>query len=334
MKRRGIVAVTGASAGIGRACVREFAKNGYDVGLIARGLDGLEAAKSEVESCGRRALVLPVDVADAAAVEQAAGRIEDVLGPIDVWVNVAFSNVFGEFLELTPAEYRRITEVTYLGYVYGTMAALSRMRTRERGTIVQVGSALCYRSIPLQSAYCGAKAAIRGFTDSIRCELRHHRSRVKITMVHMPAVNTPQFKWCRSRLPRKAQPVPPIYQPEVAARAVYWASQRRPRELWVGGSTVQAIVAQRLIPGFLDRYLGDTGYESQQYDGAENHARPDNLDHPLPGDWGAHGDFDRRARSRSLELFAATHLPVLAGALAGAVGLAGALRAAAKRTQR
>jgi NAD(P)-dependent dehydrogenase (short-subunit alcohol dehydrogenase family) len=297
-----VVVVTGASAGAGRAAVRLFAKKGADVALIARGKDGLEAGKREVESYGRRALVLPTDVSDADAVEKAADRAEYELGPIDVWVNVAMVSVFSPFLEMTPKEFKRVTEVTYLGYVYGTMSALKRMQTRNRGTIVQVGSALAYRSIPLQAAYCGAKHGIVGFTDSIRCELTHTNSNVHITAVHMPALNTPQFSWVKSRLPRRPQPVPPIFEPEVAARAIVYAATHRRRELWVGAPTIEAIQAQKFIPGLLDKYLGKTGYAAQQYDGAADPNRPNNLWEPLPGDHGAHGDFDSRAHKRSWQL--------------------------------
>jgi len=296
------VVVTGASAGVGRAAVRLFAKKGANVALIARGHDGLEGARREVEALGRRALVLPTDVADAAAVESAAERTEMELGPIDAWVNVAMVSVFSPFLEMTPEEFKRVTEVTYLGFVYGTMSALRRMHARGRGTIVQVGSALAYRSIPLQSAYCGAKHGIVGFTDSIRCELAHNHSKVHITVVHMPALNTPQFSWVKSRLPRKPQPVPPIFEPEVAAEAIVYAATHHRRELWVGGPTVQAIQGQKIIPGLLDKYLGKTGYDAQQYDGAADPNRPNNLWEPVAGDHGAHGDFDSRAHQRSWQL--------------------------------
>lgn len=311
-----VVVVTGASAGVGRATVREFAKAGYDVGLIARGTAGLEAAKREVEAAGCRAVACPTDVADADAVEQAAERIEAELGPIDVWTNVAFSNVFSEFAELTAAEYKRITEVSYLGFVHGTMSALHRMQARDRGTIIQVGSALAYRSIPLQAAYCGAKAAIRGFTDSIRCELHHRKSKVRITMAILPAVNTPQFSWCRSKLPRKAQPVPPIFQPEVIARGIVWLAANHRRELRIGWSSCLALTVQNLAPGLADRYLGKTGYDSQQYDGGNAPDRPDNLEHAVPGDFGAHGDFDSRSTEFSNQLWMTTNRGLIAGALA------------------
>lgn len=302
MKATEVVVITGASAGIGRACVREFAKRKCKVGLIARGVDGLEGARKEVEAAGGEALVLPTDVSDPDAVERAAEAVESHFGPIDTWVNVAFANVFSEFLEFTPAEYRRVTDVTYLGYVWATMSALKRMVPRNKGTIVQVGSALVYRSIPLQSAYCGAKAAIRGFTDSIRCELVHRKSNVRVTMVQMPAVNTPQFSWNRTKLPRKPQPVPPIFQPEVAARAVWYAAHRRRRELIVGLSSLLAINGQKWAGGLLDVYLGKTGYASQQYDGNVPPDRPDNLYEAVKGDWGAHGSFDDRAHEHSWQL--------------------------------
>ena len=294
-----VVVVTGASAGVGRATARLFAKKGADVALIARGIDGLEAAKREIEALGRRALVIPTDVSDANALENAADKTEQELGLIDVWVNAAMVSVFSPFLKMTPEEFKRVTDVTYLGYVYATMAALRRMQTRNRGTIVQVGSALAYRSIPLQSAYCGAKHAIAGFTDSIRCELAHAKSKVRITAVQLPALNTPQFSWVKSRLPRKPQPVPPIFQPEVAAEAIVCAATHPRREIWVGETTVAVIQAQKFFPGLLDRYLARNGYDSQQYDGLADPNRPNNLWEPLPGDFGAHGDFDDRAHKRS-----------------------------------
>ena len=319
-----VVVVTGASAGAGRATVRLFAKKGANVALIARGRDGLEGARREVEAYGRRALVLPTDVSDAQAVEEAAERTERELGPIDVWVNVAMVSVFSPFLEMTAEEFKRVTEVTYLGYVYGTMSALRRMQKRNRGTIVQVGSALAYRSIPLQSAYCGAKHGIVGFTDSIRCELRHMKSKVRITAVHMPALNTPQFTWVKSRLPRKPQPVPPIFEPEVAAEAIVYAAQHPRREFHVGTPTVVAIQGQKVFPGLGDRYLGKTGFDSQQYDGPADPNRPNNLWEPLPGDFGAHGEFDQRAHPRSCQLILNLHrrwigLGILAGGIAAAV---------------
>lgn len=313
-----VVVITGASAGVGRATVRAFAKRGARIGLIARGHDGLDGALRDVEAAGGKALILPADVADADAVEAAAAQVEAEFGPIDIWVNDAMTSVFSPFKEMTPAEFKRVTEVTYLGYVYGTMAALKRMLPRNRGTIVQVGSALAYRSIPLQSAYCGAKHAIAGFTDSIRCELIHDKSSVHITMVQMPALNTPQFGWVKSRLPRKPQPVPPIYEPEVAADAIYWAAHNREREVWVGIPTVAAIVGSKFIPGLLDRYLGRTGYASQQTSQPADPNAPNDLWEPVPGDRGAHGTFDSRAHAFSPELWTDEHRGLLA---VGAVGL-------------
>jgi len=298
------VVVTGASAGIGRASAELFGRRGARVALIARGEAGLQDAAEAVERAGGTALVLPADVADFDAVDRAASRAEAELGPVDVWVNVAFTSVFAPFTQITPAEFRRVTEVSYLGYVHGTMAALSRMKPRDRGTIVQVGSALGYRSIPLQSAYCGAKHAVNGFTESVRTELLHDHSHVNITVVQMPAVNTPQFSWVLSRLPRQAQPVPPIYQPEVAAEAVVFAAEHPGRkEYWAGGSTAATIFAQKFAAPVLDRYLGRTGYNSQQTDQPEVPGTPGNLWEPLdeaPGtDHGAHGAFDDRARDHS-----------------------------------
>lgn len=318
-----VVVITGASAGVGRATVRAFAGEGAHIGLIARGVDGLEAARREVEESGGKALVLPLDVADAAKVEEAAARVERELGPIDVWVNNAMVSVFSPVKEMEPEEYRRVTEVTYLGYVYGTLAALKRMLPRDRGVIVQVGSTLAYRGIPLQSAYCGAKHAIQGFCDSLRSELLHDGSKVKLTMIQMPALNTPQFGWVKSRLPRRPQPVPPIFQPEIAARAILYASKHPRREIWVGKPTVVGIVGNRIAPGFADRYLAWNGYDSQQYNGLDDPNRANNLWEPVPGDHGAHGDFDERATDRSPQLWATTHkrgLLALAGA--GVAGLA------------
>jgi NADP-dependent 3-hydroxy acid dehydrogenase YdfG len=297
-----VVVITGASAGLGRATAREFGRHGAKVGLIARGIEGLEAAKREIESTGGKAMVLPVDVADAKAMEDAATSVEQEFGPIDVWVNNAMASVFSPVKEMKAEEYKRVTEVTYLGVVYGTTAALKRMLPRNRGTIVQVGSALVYRSIPLQSAYCAAKHAIAGFTDSLRCELIHDKSRVRVTMVQMPALNTPQFGWVKSRLKRKAQPVPPIFQPEVGARAIYWAAHHKRREVYAGWPTVEAIVGNKIAPGWLDRYLGNTGFESQQTSQPEDPERPDNLWNPVKGDHGAHGTFDQRAHETSWEL--------------------------------
>jgi NAD(P)-dependent dehydrogenase (short-subunit alcohol dehydrogenase family) len=325
MSRREVVVVTGASSGVGRATVRAFARQGAAIGLIARGREGLEGAAKDVEANGGQALMLPTDVARADQVEAAAGRVEEELGPVDVWVNNAMTSVFAPLAEISADEFRRVTEVTYLGVVHGTLAALRRMVPRDRGTIVQVGSALAYRAIPLQSAYCGAKHAIRGFTDSLRCELLHDGSNVRVTMVQLPALNTPQFDVVLSRMPNKPQPVPPIYQPEVAAEAIAWASRHARREVWVGWSTVATIAAGKMAPGLLDRYLGKTGYDSQQTDEPADPDRPPNLWEPLAGDPGAHGGFDRRAHPRSLQLWATTHRAAVlllgaAGALAVAAG--------------
>jgi NAD(P)-dependent dehydrogenase (short-subunit alcohol dehydrogenase family) len=300
------VVVTGASAGLGRAIAIEFAKRGARIGLVARGRRGLEGAAEDVRRAGGAPLILEADVSDAEAVEAAAAKIERKFGPIDVWVNNAMVSVFSPVREMKPDEYKRVTEVTYLGVVNGTLAALKRMLPRDRGKIVQVGSALAYRSIPLQSAYCAAKHAIVGFTDSLRCELIHDRSRVSVSVVHMPALNTPQFGWVKSRLRNKAQPVPPIFEPEVGARAVYWAAHHTRGEIYVGSSTVEAIVGNKIAPRLLDHYLGRTGYKSQQTSEPENPSRPDNLWNPVDADrdFGTHGTFDSRAKPRSAELWA------------------------------
>ena len=295
---RSVVVITGASAGVGRAAVRAFARQGADIGLIARGRDGLEGARREVESAGGRAIVLPADVANNDAVEAAAERVERELGPIDVWVNNAMVSVFSPVKDMQPDEFQRVTEVTYLGVVYGTLAALKRMLPRDRGAIVQVGSALAYRGIPLQAAYCGAKHAIQGFSESLRCELLHDGSNVHVSMVQLPAMNTPQFDWVKSRLPRKAQPVPPIYAPEIAADAIVWAASHRRREMSVGAVTTGVIWANKLAAGLGDRYLARTGFDSQQTNEPADPDRPNNLWHPLPGDHGPHGRFgDRTSHS-------------------------------------
>ena len=296
-----VVVITGASAGVGRAITREFAAQKAHIGLMARGQDRLETAKREVEEAGGEALVLPTDVANAQQVDEAADQVEQKFGPIDIWVNDAMTTVFAPLWEITPDEFRRATEVTYLGFVYGTMAALKRMRPRNRGSIVQVGSALAYRSIPLQAPYCGAKHAMVGFTDSLRSELIHENSRINLTVVHLPAMNTPQFDWCRTRLPNHPQPVPPIFEPEVAARAVVWAAHHRRRELYVGLSTMKAIYGQKIAPGFADWYLGRTGIKAQQSDKPVDPNRRDNLFEPVPGDFSAHGEFDKRASTFSLD---------------------------------
>jgi NAD(P)-dependent dehydrogenase (short-subunit alcohol dehydrogenase family) len=328
-----IVVITGASAGVGRATARAFARRGADVGLLARGIDGLDAARREVEADGCRAIAIPADVADAEQVEAAAARVERELGPIDVWVNNAMVSVFSPVGELEPAEVRRVTEVTYLGVVYGTMAALKRMRPRDRGVIVQVGSALAYRGIPLQAAYCGAKHAIQGFTESLRCELLHDRSGVHVTMVQLPAMNTPQFDWVKSRLPRQPQPVPPIYEPEVAADAIVWAASARRRELIVGAPTAAAIWGNKIAAGLMDRFLAATGYDSQQTDEPADPHRPDNLWQPLEGDHGAHGRFASRSWSFSPQTWLNEHLTTVLGLAAGSVALLWAARSPLTRSR-
>ena len=319
-----VVVITGASAGIGRATAQAFAKQGACIGLLACSREGLEAAQREVEALGGHALVLPTDVSDPEQVEAAAAAVEATFGAIDIWVNDAMASILSPFTEIKPEDFRRVTEVTYLGYVYGTMAALKRMKPRDRGTIVQVGSALAYRSIPLQAAYCGAKAAIRGFTDAIRCELLHDNSNVHITMVQMPAVNTPQFGWIKTTMPHQPQPVPPIFQPEVAADAIVWSAHHKRRELYVGSSTVEAILGNEIAPGLLDRYLAKSGYSSQQTDQPTAPNRSSNLWEPVPnGNYNAHGQFDDQAQDGSLELWAAKNQDWLTLAVgAGVAGIA------------
>src|ERR671935_451282 len=337
MKPPRVVVVTGASAGVGRAVVRAFASRGASIGLLARGEAGLQAAASEVIHAGRRAVAIPTDVGDPEQVESAAARVEAELGPIDVWVNNAMVSVFSPFKEMETSEFRRVTEVTYLGVVYGTRSALQRMLPRNRGVIVQVGSALAYRGIPLQSAYCGAKHAIQGFTDSLRTELMHEGSHVRVSMVQLPALNTPQFDWVRSLMPRRAQPVPPIYQPEVAARAIVWASEHGRKEVFVGGSTVATIWGDKLASGLLDRYLARTGFDSQQTQEPEDPARPNNLFGPVEEDAGAHGRFDDRAHGRSFQLRASTLprpiLAIAATAAGAAIALAQIREADRRRTR-
>ncbi|MGW0014864.1 SDR family oxidoreductase [Streptomyces tendae] len=328
-----VVVVTGATGGVGRATARAFGARGAAVALLARGEHALRRAAEEVEEAGGRALPLVVDVADAEAVDAAATRVEEELGPIDVWVNAAFSTVFAPVAEIRPEELRRATEVTYFGFVHGTQAALRRMTPRDRGTVVQVGSALAERSVPLQAVYCGAKHAIQGFTESLRCELLHDRSGVRVTMVQMPGLNTPQFSWVLTRLPRHPRPVAPVYQPEVAARAVLHAADHPERRVyWVGGSTVATLLGQKFAPGLLDRYLARTGYDGQQTDRPVDPSRPVNLwkppDDTAPDDYGAHGIFDDEAHPRSVQFWISRNRRPLALAATGAVAaaLAGGLR--------
>jgi NAD(P)-dependent dehydrogenase (short-subunit alcohol dehydrogenase family) len=322
-----VVVVTGSSGGIGRATAQAFAARGAKVALLARGEEGLAGAARDVERAGGQALPIATDTADPGQVEAAAAKAEDTLGPIEVWVNAAFTSVFAQFHDITPEEYKRVTEVSYLGYVYATMTALRRMLPRDAGTIVQVGSALAYRGIPLQTAYCGAKHAIQGFNEALRCELLHDKSNVHVTMVQMPAVNTPQFDWVLSRLPRPAQPVPPIYQPEVAARGVLYAADHpRRREYWVGGSTMATLTANAIAPGLLDRYLARTGFSAQQDNRPAPPDPPANLWQPADGpdghDYTAHGSFDARSKDRSLQLWASQRHGLLAAAGAGLLAAA------------
>ena len=319
--RNRVVAITGASAGVGRSVARAAAARGALLGLIARGQEGLEGAKRDVEAAGSRAVSISADVADPDALDAAAERIERELGPIDVWVNNAMVSVYSPISEMTPREFERVTQVTYLGAVYGTLAALRRMASRDRGTIVQVGSALAFRGIPLQSAYCAAKHALQGFTESLRTELLHDGSRIHVTLVHLQAINTPQFDWTRNRLPQRPQPVPPIFQPEVAADAILWAANQRRREVLVGWPTLKAILGNSIAPGYVDRYLARNGYDDQQSGEPSLPNRPDNLFAPVRGDFGAHGRFDDRSRSSSALLRLSKHRRAIAAAAAIGAGV-------------
>lgn len=330
--RDATVVVTGASAGLGRAIALAFARRGCRVGLIARDRQRLEQAADEVRAAGGRALTLALDVADAAAVDTAGGRVEAEFGPIDIWVNSAMATVYSRVADMSADEFRRVTEVTYLGYVHGTLAALKRMRRRDRGAIIQIGSSLAYRSIPLQSAYCGAKAAIRGFTDSLRCELIHDGSAIRLSMVQMPAINTPQFDWARNRMEYRPRPVAPILQPEPAAEAVVRAAATAPRELWVDSSTVKTILGAMVAPALLDRILATRAWEGELDDQPERPGRPDNLFQTVPGPWGAHGRFDGEAKTDARS-FAEGTLRLAAGAFAlgiAALSLAAAARSAGR----
>jgi NAD(P)-dependent dehydrogenase (short-subunit alcohol dehydrogenase family) len=327
----GIALVTGASAGVGRATVRRLAEDGYDVALLARGREGLEGARADVEELGRRALVVPADVADESQVEEAAERTESELGPIDLWVNNAMTTVFAPFMEIEPEEFRRVTEVTYLGAVWGTRAALRLMRPRDRGSIVFVGSALAYRGIPLQSGYCGAKHAIKGFFESVRSELIHDGSSVRISIVELPGLNTPQFDHCRTRLPKQPQPVAPIYEPEVAADAIAWAARSGDREVYVAAPTWKTILGERIAPPLVDRYVAKQAWDGQLADQPVNGDRPDNLFAPVEGDRGAHGRFDEGSRDRSPLLWLGKHRRALGAAAVGIGATAAGAIAAAKK---
>lgn len=325
-----VVIITGATAGVGRAVAHAYARRGARIGLLARGTERLNATKREIQELGGEALEVPTDVASAEQVDSAAAAVEDAFGPIDIWINNAMTSVFAEFIDVEPDEYRRVTDVCYHGTVYGTMAALKRMLPRDRGTIVQVGSALAYRGIPLQAAYCGAKHATQGMFESLRSELIYRRASIHLTMVHLPAVNTPQFRWVRSKLPRASQPVPPIFQPELAARAILWAAHHRRRELYVGWPSTKAIVGNKVVPGIADRLLALSGYDDQMIDEPRDPARPDNLFDPVPGDPGTHGVFNGRAKANSVQYHLTTGrrwIALGAGAVAGvALGWLGTRR--------
>ena len=333
-KMQKVVVITGSSAGVGRATAHRFARDGARVALLARGSKALDGAAQELRDMGCEVLAIPTDVADAGQVEAAAERIEQELGPIDIWINAAMATIFAPVSEITAEEFRRATEVTYLGTVHGTMSALKRMRPRNRGKIVQVGSALAYRAIPLQSAYCGAKFAIRGFTDALRVELMHDKSKIGVTMVQLSAFNTPQFQWGRTRLPRRPQPVPPIYQPEVAAEGIHYAAHHHRRELWVGYPAVKAILGNGLVPWLADRILAKQGYSGQMDDQPVPADRPDNLFEPVDRDFGTHGRFDDRSHRFSPQLWATTHRRTVAAGVLGAAVLAVQLVLSGRRSRR
>jgi NAD(P)-dependent dehydrogenase (short-subunit alcohol dehydrogenase family) len=329
-KQNEVVVITGAGAGIGRAAVREFARHGASIALLSRDVDRLEATRAEVERLGGKAIAIPTDMANYDQVESAAEQVERELGPIDIWVNVAMATIFAPFDQISPEDYRRVTDVTYHGFVWGTMVALKRMRTRDRGTIVQVGSALAYRSIPLQSPYCGAKHAIKGFTQSLRTELEHDKSKVHLAILEMPGVNTPQFEWCKTTLGHHPKPMGPYYQPEVAARAIYWAAHSRRAEVYVGLPSALTIVAEKFASRLLDRFLARTGYKGQQTADPIAPDRPSNLWQPVPGPYAAHGPFDEGAHEYSPQLLASMNRNWL---LAGGLALALLMSARSRRTR-
>jgi NAD(P)-dependent dehydrogenase (short-subunit alcohol dehydrogenase family) len=314
-----VIAITGATSGIGRAIVRRFAKDGSRIALISRGRDGLDGARRDVEAAGGQALVLPTDLAEWDAVKSAASAVEEAFGPIDIWINNAMATIFAPFAEVDPDEFKRATEVTYLGTVWGTKAALDHMLPRDRGKIVIVGSALAYRGIPLQAAYCGAKHGVKGFFESLRTELRAQKSNVHVSMVQLPGVNTPQFEHGRSKMPKVPQPMPPYYTPEVAADAVYWAAHHRRREIYVGGPTVKTIIGNKVAPWLVERVLAKQGIKGQQSDKPADPNRPDNLFSSPPGDPGAHGPYDDNSRTSSIQLQASKHRGLLAAGLGAAV---------------
>ncbi|HEV8291640.1 MAG TPA: SDR family oxidoreductase [Tepidisphaeraceae bacterium] len=327
-----VVVITGASGGVGRAVARRFAQQGCRIGLLARGRDGLEAARREVESLGGEAMVIPADVSDPSQIENAATTVEEHFGPIDIWVNNAMVSMYAPFMEMSPEEFRHITAVTYFGYVYGTQSALKRMLPRDRGVIIQIGSALAHRSIPLQSAYCGAKHAINGFTESVRTELLHQGSKVRLSIVSLPGVNTTQFEWTKNKMPNKPRPTGPIFQPEVAAQAVAFVADHDRKEIYVGGPTVESVVGEKIAPRLMDRYLAHAAWEGAFRDEPDDPNRPDDFWQPVPGDHGAHGPFDRIAKARSIQLWITMHRRLLMAAL-GAIAFAACGLAMSRRRE-